>query len=74
MIMADPTNEKAIQEIEKTTKLKVQTFVSTTTEIISYIEKEYKIILDNKKSPGKKVSEVSFHSAAEKKKGKPNTK
>lgn len=41
IIMADPSDEKAIQEIEKVSNCKVQTFISTASEIQSVIEKEY---------------------------------
>ena len=42
LAMADPSNVRAIEEIELLTKCVVQTFVSTPTEIGKAIEKHYK--------------------------------
>ena len=37
VVMADPTNEQAVREIEEATKCRVQAFVATASEIISVI-------------------------------------
>ena len=42
LAMADPSNVRAIEDIELLTKCVVQTFVSTPTEIRKAIEKHYK--------------------------------
>jgi type IV pilus assembly protein PilB len=43
VVMADPTNTLAIKDIEYTTGCRVQTFVSSSSEIIKYIQKIYKL-------------------------------
>ena len=67
VVMADPTNEQAIREIEAATKCKVQAFVATATEIKSVIEQHFHINVSA--IPGLKgnASEVSFRSAVTKK-------
>ncbi|MBI4368207.1 MAG: hypothetical protein HY588_02325 [Candidatus Omnitrophica bacterium] len=47
VVMADPTNEQAIQEIEAATKCKVQTFVATPTEIWAVIQQHFHITKDS---------------------------
>ena len=41
IVMADPSDEKAITEIEKSTQCKVQTFIATTSEIQDVILQQY---------------------------------
>jgi len=47
LAMADPSNVKAIEDVELMTKCVVQTFVSTPSDILKAIDKHYK-----KSSPG----------------------
>ena len=49
LAMADPSNVKAIEEVELLTKCVVQTFVSTPTDILKAIEKYYKHKTNNTK-------------------------
>ena len=49
LAMADPSNVKAIEEVELLTKCVVQTFVSTPTDILKAIEKYYKHKTNNAK-------------------------
>ena len=51
LAMADPSNMKAIAEVELLTKCVVQTFVSTPTDIEKAIEKHYKHANSAKRSP-----------------------
>lgn len=41
IVMSDPTNEEAIRTIESMTKAKVQTFVSTVSEITKVLEQHF---------------------------------
>ena len=50
LAMADPSNVKAIEDIEMMTKCVVQTFVSTPSDIESAIEKHYKPAGNHKKA------------------------
>ena len=43
VVMADPTNEQAIREIEEATKCRVQAFVGTASEIASVIRDRFRI-------------------------------
>ena len=67
VVMADPTNERAVSDIEAITKCKVQVFVATTTEIVAAIEKYYKIQVAPGSKPDQKVSQISFRSAVDQK-------
>lgn len=57
LVMADPFDESAISEIEKATNCKVQPFVGILSDILSAIEKYYKINVgyDNLKKDKKKA-------------------
>ena len=68
VVMADPTDERAIQHIEEMTKCKVQVFVATPAEIISVIQQNYKINMGRTAKPHENVSQVSFRSAVRLKK------
>jgi type IV pilus assembly protein PilB len=63
VVMADPTNEDAIREIESAANCKVQAFVATATEIAAVIRENLKISLVDKVAPKDQVSQVSFRSA-----------
>ena len=51
LAMADPTNVKAIEDIELMTKCVVQTFVSTPSDIGKAIDKYYKPMTNNNAKP-----------------------
>ena len=63
IVMADPTNEQAIRDIEAVAKCKVQIFVATATEIAAVLQQHFRI--DMPQVPGLKegLSQVSFQSA-----------
>ncbi len=63
VVMADPTNEDAIREIETVTKCKVQTFVATTSEIAAVIQQRFNINVSALPKLGEGLSQVSFRSA-----------
>lgn len=63
VVMADPTNEQGIKEIEAATKCKVQAFVATATEIATVIQQHFHINLSSAPTLGESVSQVSFRSA-----------
>jgi type IV pilus assembly protein PilB len=67
VVMADPTNEKALQEIEAASKCKVQAFVGSVTEIKTAIREHFGIDISGPAKPGEQVSQVSFRSAVKKK-------
>ncbi|OGW76743.1 MAG: hypothetical protein A3J52_00220 [Omnitrophica bacterium RIFCSPHIGHO2_02_FULL_49_9] len=67
VVMADPTDEEAIKELETVTKCKVHTFVSTVSEIISAIEKHLHIKMNSPTEPSEHISKVSFRSAVQQK-------
>jgi type IV pilus assembly protein PilB len=60
VVMADPTNEDAVREIESAANCKVQAFVATAAEIASVIREHLKISLVRTKD---QVSQISFRSA-----------
>ncbi|MBI4358060.1 MAG: hypothetical protein HY584_02055 [Candidatus Omnitrophica bacterium] len=60
VVMADPTNEKAILEIEATAKCKIQVFVATASEISRVIQEHYHISLS---SIPEATVDASFRSA-----------
>lgn len=63
IVMADPTNEQAIRDIEAAAKCRVQIFVATPTEIAAVLEQHFHINVS--KVPGIKegLSQVAFRSA-----------
>jgi len=63
VVIADPTNEDAIREIEVATKCKIQTFVATTSEIAAIIQQHFNIIVSAVPKLGEGLSQVSFRSA-----------
>ncbi|MBI4372577.1 MAG: hypothetical protein HY585_02470 [Candidatus Omnitrophica bacterium] len=63
VVMADPTNEQAIKEIEEVTKCKVQVFVATATEISTVIQEHFHIRLASGPATNDAASQVSFRSA-----------
>ena len=63
VVMADPTNEQAIKEIESATQCKVQAFVATATEISAVIQQHFHINLSSAANLGESASQVSFRSA-----------
>lgn len=66
VVIADPTNEAAIKEIESETKCKVQVFVATASEIMSMIDHYYGLnALPQSES---KTAQVSFRTAVDQKK------
>jgi hypothetical protein len=71
IIMADPSNDAAIREIETVSQSRVQAFVGTVTEIQTALRKHYRTIrLEEELSPSEKVSQLSFGQATrEKQKG-----
>ncbi|OGW79595.1 MAG: hypothetical protein A3G33_07305 [Omnitrophica bacterium RIFCSPLOWO2_12_FULL_44_17] len=70
VVIADPTNEKAVEELEAATQCKVQVFVATPAEITSVISQQFHIKMEKEGSPDKNVSNISFRSAVEHKKEK----
>src|SRR3990167_9051757 len=62
VVMADPTNEQAIREIEAASTCKVQVFVATASEILQVIQEHYRIPLSSALEFGEHVSDVSFRS------------
>ena len=71
IIMVDPTNEFARQEIQKSINMRLQVLVGTVTEITNAIRRYYKIkgsIIDSV-SPTDHLSHISFHDAIAKEKG-----
>ena len=67
VVMADPTNERAVKEIEVETKCRIQVFVATTTEIANAIQQYYGISIAAASKPDQNVSQISFKSAADRK-------
>ncbi len=68
IIMADPTNEYAKQDIQKVTGMRLQVLVGTVTEITTALRRYYKIketIVDSA-SATEHVSNISFHDAVSK--------
>lgn len=61
VVMADPTNEQAISEMERVTQCKIEPFVTTTTELTHAIEQAYGLQV----APVEKPEKISFKSAAE---------
>ena len=43
LVMADPSEQKVKFEIEKNSKMRVQTFIATRTEVLEAIDKTYKV-------------------------------
>jgi len=67
VVMADPTNEQAIQEIEAATKCKVQAFVATTTEITTTIQQHFHIDISSAPEIGQGLSHSPARSSSERK-------
>jgi type IV pilus assembly protein PilB len=67
VVMADPTNENSIAEIETATGCKVQTFVATATEIANVVRQYYGLDVKAGATPNEKVSQISFRSAVDQK-------
>lgn len=63
LVMADPTNEQAISEIESVTKCRVQIFVATATEIVAVLQQHFHINFPSMPELKAGLSEVSFKSA-----------
>ena len=73
VVMADPTNEMAIRDIEAATKCKLQAFVASVSEIAAALREHFGIKITPHAKPAEKVSKVSFHSAVTQKNSvKPN--
>ena len=64
VVIADPTNEQAIRDIEAATKCKVQIFVATTKELTAAIQQYFHIPATSMLGSGKQFSEFPSHSAA----------
>ena len=64
VVMADPTNEEAIREIESVSKCKIQTFVATASEIAVIIQQHFNINISATSKSGEQLSQASFRSAA----------
>jgi type IV pilus assembly protein PilB len=67
VVMADPTNETGIKEIESVTKCKIQAFVASVSEIVGAIEEHFNIKIKSSQKPGEQISKVSFRSAVQNK-------
>jgi len=67
IVIADPTNEDAIREIETATKCKIQTFVATTSEIATILQQHFNIHVSTAPKLGEGLSQLSFRSAVESK-------
>lgn len=63
VVIADPTNEEAIREIETATKCKVQTFVATVSEIAAVIQQHFNINVSSAPKTDEGLSQVPFRSA-----------
>lgn len=59
VVMADPTNEQATQEIEEATKCQVQAFVATASEIMSVIKERFHLNVTRAPELGEKVIKKS---------------
>lgn len=66
VVMSDPSNANAIQEIEKVSGCRVQPFVGTVTQIKKAIKRHYQVTLTGD-SPSSNVSQISFRAARERK-------
>lgn len=64
VVMADPTNEQAIREIETATKCKVQVFVATATEIAAVIRKHFRIDVSSNGASSEGSPRASLHAEA----------
>lgn len=62
VVMVDPTNEEAIREIETVTKCKIQTFVTTTSEIGAVLQKRFNITISTNPKLGEGPLQVSSRS------------
>lgn len=62
VVMADPTNEQAIREIEVATKCKVQVFVATATEISTALQRYFHINVPSVPQNGEGPSRISARS------------
>ena len=67
VVMADPTNEDAIREIEAATNYKVQAFVATATEITTAIQQQFHLSVSSIPEIGEAISRPSLQSAAKRK-------
>ena len=67
VVMADPADEAAIQEIEQVTKCRVQAFVASPTEIVKAIEQNFNIKIAPSSKPGEPRSGILFGSAVKQK-------
>ena len=66
-------NPKAIQEIEAATGCRVQTFVASTSEILTVLEQHFKVSMDASSEAEDKISRISFRSAVKQKDGSDGT-
>lgn len=65
VVMADPSNDAAIAEIEKESGCKVQAFLGTVTEIETAIHRQYKISASG--AAGDEKAKMTLRQASEKK-------
>ena len=63
IVMADPTNEQAIRDIEAVAKCKVQIFVAKATEIVTVLQHHFHINVSQVPGLKEGLSQVSFRSA-----------
>lgn len=63
VIIADPTNERAVKELEEATRHKIQIFVGTVTDIASALQKHFGVRAAPMKDPDQQVKEISFRAA-----------
>ena len=63
VVMADPTNEQAIKEIESAAKCRVQICVATATEIAAVLQQHFHISLSSAPELKTDLAQASFKSA-----------
>ena len=62
VVMADPTSDEAIKEIETITKCKIQTFVATASEISAVIQRRFNIKISSMPKLGEGPLQVPLRS------------
>ncbi len=63
VVIADPTNEEVVKELESVTKNKIQLFVGTVTDIAWAIQKHFGVRVEAHRDADRKVKEISFRAA-----------
>lgn len=67
IVIADPTNEEAIHEIEQATQCKVQAFVAPVSEISGVIRQSFGLAADGGLKTSKEAIQISFRSVVDQK-------